>query len=55
MFMTVLLQAVAGAGLANVGAALAASIVVRHFGCATTTIDVLKSTLEKLDFGGIDA
>lgn len=28
MFMTVLLQAVAGAGLANVGAALAASIVV---------------------------
>ena len=47
------------AGLSKKNAAiisnLAASIVVRHFGCATTTIDVLKSTLEKLDFGGIDA
>lgn len=28
---------------------LAASIVVRHFGCATTTIDVLKSVLTKMD------
>ena len=47
------------AGLSKKNAAiisnLAASIVVRHFGCATTTIDVLKSTLKKLDFGGIDA
>ena len=47
------------AGLSKKNAAiisnLAASIVVRHFGCATTTIDVLKTTLEKLDFGGIDA
>lgn len=47
------------AGLSKKNAAiisnLAASIVVRHFGCATTTIDVLKSALEKLDFGGIDA
>ena len=47
------------AGLSKKNAAiisnLAASIVVRHFGCATTTIDVLKSTLEKLDFGGFNA
>ena len=47
------------AGLSKKNAAiisnLAASIVVRHFGCATTTIDVLKSTLNKLDFGGFDA
>ena len=47
------------AGLTKKNAAiisnLAASIVVRHFGCATTTIDVLKSTLEKLDFGGFNA
>lgn len=28
---------------------LAASIVIRYFGCATTTIPVLKSTLEKMD------
>ena len=47
------------AGLTKKNAAiisnLAASIVVRHFGCATTTIDVLKSTLAKLDFGGFNA
>lgn len=47
------------AGLSKKNAAiisnLAASIVVRHFGCATTTIDVLKSTLAKLDFGGFNA
>ena len=29
---------------------LAASIVIRYFGCATTTVDVLKSVLEKMDF-----
>lgn len=29
---------------------LAASIVIRYFGCATTTIPVLKSTIEKMDF-----
>lgn len=29
---------------------LAASIVIRYFGCATTTISVLKSTIEKMDF-----
>lgn len=34
---------------------LAASIVVRHFGCATTTVDVLKSTLEKIDLEAINA
>ena len=34
---------------------LAASIVVRHFGCATTTVDVLKSTLEKMDLEGFNA
>ena len=28
---------------------LAASIVIRHFGCATTTIPVLKDTLSKMD------
>lgn len=28
---------------------LAASIVIRYFGCATTSIPVLKSTLEKMD------
>ena len=28
---------------------LAASIVIRYFGCATTSIDVLKSTLSKMD------
>lgn len=28
---------------------LAASIVIRHFGCATTTISVLKDTLAKMD------
>ena len=41
MFMTVLLQAVAGAGLANVGAALAASIF--HFN--EIPIDKLKNYL----------
>lgn len=34
---------------------LAASIVVRHFGCATTTVDVLKSTLEKMDLENFNA
>ena len=34
---------------------LAASIVVRHFGCATTTVDVLKSTHEKMDLEGFNA
>lgn len=29
---------------------LAASIVIRYFGCATTSVEVLKSTLEKMDF-----
>ncbi|MBQ4123394.1 D-glycero-beta-D-manno-heptose-7-phosphate kinase [bacterium] len=29
---------------------LAASIVIRHFGCATTSVDVLKTVLEKIDF-----
>ncbi len=29
---------------------LAASIVIRYFGCATTTIPVLKETLRKMDF-----
>lgn len=47
------------AGLSKKNAAivsnLAASIVVRHFGCATTTIDVLKSTLKNIDLGGFDA
>ncbi len=32
---------------------LAASIVIRQFGCATTTIDILKSALEKTDFNNI--
>lgn len=30
---------------------LAASIVIRYFGCATTTVSVLKSMLQKMDFG----
>ena len=30
---------------------LAASIVIRYFGCATTTVFVLKSMLQKMDFG----
>lgn len=42
------------AGLSKKNAAiignLAASIVIRYFGCATTTIPVLKSTIEKMDF-----
>lgn len=29
---------------------LAASIVIRYFGCATTTVDILKNALEKIDF-----
>ena len=29
---------------------LAASIVIRYFGCATTTVDVLKDVLKKIDF-----
>ena len=29
---------------------LAASIVIRYFGCATTTIDELKQNLNKMDF-----
>lgn len=29
---------------------LAASIVIRYFGCATTTVDVLKNTLKDIDF-----
>lgn len=29
---------------------LAASIVIRYFGCATTTVSVLKETLSKMDF-----
>ncbi|MGM9994275.1 MAG: bifunctional heptose 7-phosphate kinase/heptose 1-phosphate adenyltransferase [Candidatus Avigastranaerophilus sp.] len=29
---------------------LAASIVIRYFGCATTTVDVLKHVLQKTDF-----
>lgn len=41
------------AGLSKKNAAiignLAASIVIRYFGCATTTVDVLKSTLDKMD------
>ncbi len=41
------------AGLSKKNAAilgnLAASIVIRYFGCAVTTIPVLKSTLEKMD------
>ena len=32
---------------------LAASIVVRHFGCATTTINELEDNLERLDFDNI--
>ncbi len=42
------------AGLSKKDAAiignLAASIVIRYFGCATTTVNVLKSVLEKMDF-----
>ena len=42
------------AGLSKKDAAilgnLAASIVIRYFGCATTTIPVLKETLRKMDF-----
>ena len=30
---------------------LAASIVIRYFGCATTTVSVLKSMLQKMDLG----
>lgn len=41
------------AGLSKKNAAilgnLAASIVIRYFGCATTTVEVLKSTIEKMD------
>ena len=29
---------------------LAASIVIRYFGCATTTVDMLKDVLKKIDF-----
>ena len=29
---------------------LAASIVIRYFGCATTTVDVLKNALQNIDF-----
>ncbi len=42
------------AGLSKKNAAilgnLAASIVIRYFGCATTSIPVLKTTIEKMDF-----
>ena len=41
------------AGLSKKNAAfignLAASIVIRYFGCATTTVDILKDTLTKMD------
>ncbi len=32
---------------------LAASIVIRYFGCATTTIEELLTTLDKIDFGNL--
>ena len=32
---------------------LAASIVIRYFGCATTTIEELKNTLDKMDFNSL--
>ena len=40
------LSAKAAAHLGN----LAASIVIRYFGCATTTVDTLKDVLRKIDF-----
>lgn len=42
------------AGLSKKNAAilgnLAASIVIRYFGCATTTIETLKETIKQMDF-----
>ena len=32
---------------------LAASIVIRYFGCATTTVDVIKNALQKIDFNKV--